>query len=115
VVISASSELAALGRDEIQQVIMGELASLLPGMSDAKLLRCRVVTERTATFRAVPGVDDLRPVQQSPLPGLFLAGDYTSTGWPATMEGAVRSGELVAAAVLQQQHQQPMIRLQPQP
>ena len=64
------------------------------------LLRCRVVTEHAATFSAVPGVDRWRPAQASPLDNLFVAGDWTATGWPATMEGAVRSGYLAAEALL---------------
>jgi uncharacterized protein with NAD-binding domain and iron-sulfur cluster len=58
------------------------------------------VTEHAATFSAVPGVDRWRPAQKSPLENLFLAGDWTATGWPATMEGAVRSGYLAAEALL---------------
>jgi uncharacterized protein with NAD-binding domain and iron-sulfur cluster len=58
------------------------------------------VTEHAATFSAVPGVDRWRPPQASPLANLFVAGDWTATGWPATMEGAVRSGYLAAEGVL---------------
>jgi uncharacterized protein with NAD-binding domain and iron-sulfur cluster len=65
-----------------------------------RLVRSKVVTEHTATYSVVPGVDALRPPQQTPVPHLYLAGDYTATGWPATMEGAVRSGYLAAEAVL---------------
>jgi uncharacterized protein with NAD-binding domain and iron-sulfur cluster len=64
------------------------------------LLRSRVVTEHAATFSAVPGVDRWRPAQATPIPNLFLAGDWTATGWPATMEGAVRSGYRAAEALL---------------
>jgi uncharacterized protein with NAD-binding domain and iron-sulfur cluster len=67
------------------------------------LLWARVVTEQAATFSAVPGVDRWRPRQGSPLKNLLLAGDWTATGWPATMEGAVRSGYLAAEALLQRQ------------
>ena len=59
-----------------------------------------LVTEHRAVFSATPGVDHLRPPQQSPVPNLQLAGDWTRTGWPATMEGAVRSGYLAAENVL---------------
>jgi len=59
-----------------------------------------VVTEHAATFRAVAGVDRWRPTQGSPIENLLIAGDWTATGWPATMEGAVRSGYLAAGAVL---------------
>jgi uncharacterized protein with NAD-binding domain and iron-sulfur cluster len=59
-----------------------------------------VIKEINATFSPEPGVDRWRPVQESPVQGLFLAGDWTRTGWPATMEGAVRSGYLAAEALL---------------
>jgi len=74
---------------------------LFPAARAARLLRARVVTEHAATFSAVPGVDRWRPAQASPIRNLFLAGDWTATGWPATMEGAVRSGYLAAEALLQ--------------
>jgi uncharacterized protein with NAD-binding domain and iron-sulfur cluster len=100
VVVSASGKLKALGREVIERVIVAELARLFPGVSAAKLLRARVVTEHAATFSAVPGVDRWRPAQASPIANLAVAGDWTATGWPATMEGAVRSGYLAAEAIL---------------
>lgn len=99
VVVSASRQFRGLGHAEVQTRVAEEIARLFP--SPAKLLRSRAVTEHAATFSAVPGVDAFRPPQRTPVPGLFLAGDWTATGWPATMEGAVRSGELAAAAVLE--------------
>jgi squalene-associated FAD-dependent desaturase len=101
VVVSAARQFRGLGHDEIERRILVELRKLLPRLQDAKLLRARVVTEHAATFSAVPGVDRWRPVQQSPIENLFLAGDWTRTGWPATMEGAVRSGYLAAEALLE--------------
>ena len=77
-----------------------ELARLFPAAVPAAVRRARVVTEHAATFSAVPGVDRWRPPQQSPLDNLVVAGDWTATGWPATMEGAVRSGYLAAEALL---------------
>jgi uncharacterized protein with NAD-binding domain and iron-sulfur cluster len=59
-----------------------------------------VLTNRAAVFSVLPGLDRLRPAQQTPVHNLFLAGDWTSTGWPATMEGAVRSGFLGVDAIL---------------
>jgi squalene-associated FAD-dependent desaturase len=100
VVVSASRAFRGLGREEVQRRIVEELAGLFPAAASATLLRGRVVTEHTATFSAVPGVDRWRPAQASPISNLFLAGDWTSTGWPATMEGAVRSGYLAAEALL---------------
>ncbi len=58
------------------------------------------MTEHRATFSVRPGIDAIRPTQRTEVPGLYLAGDWTDTGWPATMEGAVRSGYLAAERVL---------------
>jgi squalene-associated FAD-dependent desaturase len=100
VVVSAARELRGLGGDEIQRRIVEEVRRLFPPAAGAALLRGRVVTEHAATFSAVPGVDRWRPGPVSPLDNLFVAGDWTATGWPATMEGAVRSGYRAAEAVL---------------
>ena len=102
VVVSAARSLRGLGHDEVACRIEQELRSVFPEARAARLLRSRVVTEHAATFSAVPGVDALRPPQATPWPGLFLAGDWTRTGWPATMEGAVRSGRFAAEALLGQ-------------
>ena len=96
VVISAARALKGWGHERIQERVLEELQLLFPETKCAKLLRCRVVTEHAATFSAVPRVDRLRPAQISPIRNLLLAGDWTATGWPATMEGAVRSGVLAA-------------------
>ena len=77
------------------------MRTLFPAAAGAELVRSRVVTEHHATFSAVPGVDRWRPGQASPIRNLFVAGDWTATGWPATMEGAVRSGYLAAEALLE--------------
>jgi squalene-associated FAD-dependent desaturase len=100
VVVSAARAFRGLGHDEVRQRIVTELAALFPQAAAARLVRARVVTEHAATFSAVPGVDRWRPAQASPLRNLLLAGDWTATGWPATMEGAVRSGYLAAEALL---------------
>jgi zeta-carotene desaturase len=62
-------------------------------------VKAHVVKEQRATFSAAPGTEALRPATDSGLPNVFLAGDWTRSGWPATMEGAVRSGYLAAEAV----------------
>lgn len=102
VVVSASYDLEALGRDAAIERITGELRRVFPAARDAKLLRSKIVTERDAVFSTRPGIDAVRPCQTTAVPGLFLAGDWTDTGWPATMEGAVRSGRLAAEGVLAQ-------------
>jgi squalene-associated FAD-dependent desaturase len=100
VVVSASRQFRGLGHEEIERRIVEELSRLFPPARLDALKRARVVTERAATFSAVPGVDQWRPDQESPIRNLFLAGDWTATGWPATMEGAVRSGYLAAEKLL---------------
>lgn len=101
VVVSAARQFRGLGHEEIERRIVAELAGLFPVARLDRLRRVRVVTEHAATFSAVPGVDQLRPAQQSPLANLLVAGDWTATGWPATMEGAVRSGYLAAERLLE--------------
>ncbi len=101
IVISASYDLLDLNRDQIRARVLDDLAQIWPETRHAQLVRSWVVTEHGATFAVRPGVDALRPAQRTSLDGLFLAGDWTSTGWPATMEGAVRSGYMAAEGVLQ--------------
>lgn len=101
VVVSAARQFRGLGHDEVERRILAELSQLFPAAATAEVKRTRVVTEHAATFSAVPGVDRWRPAQATPIPNLFLAGDWTATGWPATMEGAVRSGYLAAEAILE--------------
>jgi squalene-associated FAD-dependent desaturase len=100
IVISASYDLLHLERQAIRDAVMTELAEIWPVAREARLERWWVVTEHGATFAVRPGVDKLRPPQRTPVDGLFLAGDWTDTGWPATMEGAVRSGYLAAEGIL---------------
>jgi uncharacterized protein with NAD-binding domain and iron-sulfur cluster len=76
-----------------------ELKEFFPGAAEAKLERAHVVKEVRATFSAAPDLERQRPVSATAVPNLFLAGDWTRSGWPATMEGAVRSGYLAAEAV----------------
>jgi squalene-associated FAD-dependent desaturase len=99
-VISASYGLTQRSRQEIIDLCLRELREVLPAIRDARLLKGTVVKEISATFSPAPGSDRWRPAQKSPLEGLFLAGDWTATGWPSTMEGAVRSGYLAAEAIL---------------
>jgi squalene-associated FAD-dependent desaturase len=99
-VISASYSLAARSRQEIISLCLEELRGVLPATREATLVKGTVVKEMCATFSPAPGSDRWRPAQKSPLSGLFLAGDWTATGWPSTMEGAVRSGYLAAEAIL---------------
>ncbi|WP_424210994.1 hydroxysqualene dehydroxylase HpnE [Streptomyces sp. BI20] len=84
----------------LRERYLPELQRLLPAARGAKVRDFFVTRERAATFAPTPGVGRLRPGTRTDLPGLFLAGAWTATGWPATMEGAVRSGIEAAAAAL---------------
>ena len=100
VVISASRNVVEQGSEATIAAIVGELAEIWPDARGAKLLHSRLVTEHKAVVSMLPGVDRNRPEQQSPISNLQFAGDWTRTGWPGTMEGAVRSGYLAAENVL---------------
>ncbi|MBN2475018.1 MAG: FAD-dependent oxidoreductase [Pirellulales bacterium] len=104
VVISASHMLGGRRRDDILAEVLRDLRSLWPSAHSARLLHWRVATRPAAVLSACPGLDDLRPGQRTPVENLFLAGDWTATGWPSTMEGAVRSGYLAAEAVFERLH-----------
>jgi squalene-associated FAD-dependent desaturase len=84
----------------LREKFLSALAALLPRMRDAQVRDFFVTRERHATFRPAPGTAALRPTPVTRSPGLFLAGAWTATGWPATMEGAVRSGTAAATALL---------------
>ena len=100
-VVSASRDLTALSRGEIIDMAIGDLRLYFPRVKEATLVKAHVVKEQRATFSAAPETEALRPTPEAGLPKAFLAGDWTRTGWPATMEGAVRSGYLAAEAVAQ--------------
>jgi len=100
-VVSASRDLTNVPRNEIVDIAIGDLRLYFPRVQEANLVKAHVVKEQHATFSAAPGTESLRPTAQSGPPNVFLAGDWTRTGWPATMEGAVRSGYLAAEAVAQ--------------
>ena len=104
-VVSASRSLLNLQRQEIIDLAVRELASFFPAVKDAQLKKAAVVKEVHATFSCTPGLDAFRPPAATGWEGIYLAGDWTATNWPATMEGAVRSGYLAAEALAgQSQH-----------
>lgn len=101
-VISAAKDWVNRSRDEMAEEFVAQIRRVLPAAREAKLLRSVIVVEKRATFSPVPGVDRWRPSQRPAVGGienLYIAGDYSQTGWPATMEGAVRSGYLAAEAI----------------
>ena len=107
-VVSASRSLTNMARGDVIALALKELGEFFPAAREAKLEKAHVVKEIRATFSAKPNLEALRPVADTRFPNLFLSGDWTRSGWPATMEGAVRSGYLAAEAVTR-------AALQPQP
>jgi len=103
VVISAAGQLSSCSESDILDTVEAELKSIWPGSRQSTRLHGRVLTEHRAVFAPLPGVDAFRPAQQSAAENLQLAGDWTQTGWPSTMEGAVRSGFLAARNILVRQ------------
>jgi len=100
VVISASYDLVSMDNAAIRDAVLADLAAIWPASREAVLERWRVVTEHGATFAVRPGIEAIRPAQRTAIEGLYLAGDWTDTGWPATMEGAVLSGYKAAEGIL---------------
>jgi zeta-carotene desaturase len=99
-VVSSSKSLVEKSRNEILEMAQRELAEFFPEAGKAKLVKATVIKEVNATYSALPQSDAYRPGAATPWPRLFLAGDWTASGWPATMEGAVRSGYKAAEALL---------------
>jgi squalene-associated FAD-dependent desaturase len=98
--LSAADRYLPTSPDDLIAEITAALAALLPGARRAHVVDAVVTKERGATFRAVPGTRALRPAAATGIAGLALAGAWTDTGWPATMEGAVRSGRSAARLAL---------------
>jgi zeta-carotene desaturase len=98
-VVSSSKNLLEMGRAEIIELALKELAEFFPSVREARLVKATVIKEVHATFAPAPLSEEFRLTPPSPWPRLFLSGDWTATGWPSTMEGAVRSGYLTAEAV----------------
>jgi squalene-associated FAD-dependent desaturase len=105
-VVSASRSLLEMSRADIIAMALRELAEFFPEAKAATLERAHVVKEVRATFSAKPGMEALRPSARTEMENLFLAGDWTKSGWPATMEGAVRSGYAAADEVMRTSGQQ---------
>ncbi len=101
--LSAADEWVDMPKETVAQRCDQAIERMFPARRGAELIRSAVVKEPRATFRAGPNVARYRPSPIGAIDGLYLAGDWTDTGWPATMEGAVRSGESAAEAMLVQQ------------
>jgi squalene-associated FAD-dependent desaturase len=98
-VVSSSKTLVDKSKAEIVDLALSELREFLPGARDANLVKSTVIKEVHATYSPRPGIESFRPQPETVWPRVFLAGDWTATGWPATMEGAVRSGYAAAQCV----------------
>jgi squalene-associated FAD-dependent desaturase len=98
-VVSSSKTLVEKSRQEIIDLALSELREFFPGARAANLVKSTVIKEVHATYSPRPGIESHRPSPETVWPRIFLAGDWTATGWPATMEGAVRSGYAAAQCV----------------
>ena len=98
-VVSSSKTLIDKSRAEIVELALKEVREFFPAARAANLVKSTVIKELHATYSPRPGIDSHRPPSATDWPRVFLAGDWTATGWPATMEGAVRSGYLAAEAL----------------
>ena len=87
-------------KEELKELLVEELARALPRARQAKIERLLVVKQPQATFRSIPGSNQFRPGTVTPLSNFLIAGEWTDTGWPSTMEGAVRSGVYAAQQVI---------------
>jgi squalene-associated FAD-dependent desaturase len=99
-VIAGSRTELPKSRAEILEPALAELKRFFPEAAKATLVKSGILKEARATFSVTPGLEAVRRPQSTGIPGLFLAGDWTRTDWPSTMEGAARSGRLAAGAVL---------------
>jgi hydroxysqualene dehydroxylase len=98
-VISGAEEFIRLDKKQLVKIAMEDLRRFLPKARDAKVIHSLVIKEKRATFIPSPGLESLRPNARTKFENLFLAGDWTATGYPATIEGAVMSGRTAAELV----------------
>jgi squalene-associated FAD-dependent desaturase len=102
-VISGAEDFIELDKQSIVQLALNDLTRVFPGANDAVVIHSLVIKERRATFSPKPGMEPIRPDTKTKLDNLFLAGDWTNTGYPATIEGAVLSGRKAAEAAFRSQ------------
>lgn len=99
-VISAANDEIKLTKDELVKMAVGELKEVFPDCRSAELTNAIVIKEKRATYSATNEVESIRPNPETPIKNFYLAGDWTNTGLPATIEGAIQSGfkaaELIA-------------------
>ncbi len=100
-VLSASRPYAKMPKEELLALVLKDVEEALPEAKGALVRHSQIVRWPKATLSPMPGLDALRPDQRSPISNLYVAGEWTRTGWPSTMEGAVRSGYLAAERLLE--------------
>ncbi len=98
-VISGAAEYVEMEKGQLVAIAAEDLARVLPAVRDARVVHSLVIKEKRATFSPVPGLEKLRPSARTPFENLFLAGDWTDTGLPSTIEGAVMSGRRAAEEI----------------
>ena len=98
-VISAAHAFVEMGNDELTRIVLEDLESIY-GPNAGRATHAVVIRERRATFSCTPEVERIRPGCVTPVHNLFIAGDWTDTGYPATIEGAIMSGERCAGRAL---------------
>ena len=99
-VISASYDLAAMPKEELIALVLADVRACVPDARVAEVVKSYVIRWPKATIAPKASAEALRPDQRSPIPNLYIAGEWTRTGWPSTMEGAARSGYLAAEYIL---------------
>jgi squalene-associated FAD-dependent desaturase len=100
-VLSASRPYARMPKEELLALVLKDVRECVPEARQANIVKSHVIRWPKATLSPKPGIDALRPAQRSPISNLFVAGEWTRTGWPSTMESAARSGYLAAEALLE--------------
>lgn len=98
--VSAAGDDVPRSEEELRPLLLEELRLVCPDLTGSELLDILPLREKRATFVPAPGLQDVRPDAETAIEGLYLAGDWTATGFPATIEGAVRSGYAAAETAL---------------
>jgi zeta-carotene desaturase len=99
-VVSAAPDRAQITREVLEATVLEDIRKHLPEARNAKVENVKSIRTMRATVLLTPGTEALRPTARTPIKGLFMAGDYTATGLPATIESAARSGILAAEAAI---------------
>ena len=98
-VISAAAKYVNLEKNRIVRMALEDLKQLMPEEAAAKVIHSLVIKEKRATFSPRPGIEAFRPSTRTSFSNFYLAGDWTDTGYPATIEGSVISGKKAAMAL----------------